>query len=159
MARNKGLIPFSGNFEPQAAGPFDSRGVVSTKADLTDADTWKALDGNSYAYAGMTVTVTSDTPANNGLYWLAALPVTEESNWQRVGSVIQRYEVNLSSQLDGVKNAFDLGTSNYGTDFDLYYNNAHLEYNYNYELSGSTLTLTLTAPPAVGERLLFVYRA
>ena len=50
MARTKGLLPLSGNFEPQVAGPFDARSRVETKADLLLLATWQAKDGNPYTY-------------------------------------------------------------------------------------------------------------
>ena len=71
MGRTKGLLPLSGNFEPQVVGPFDARSRVETKADLLLLATWQAKDGNPYTYVGMVVTVYADaTEENNGIYRL-----------------------------------------------------------------------------------------
>ena len=87
MSRTNGLLPISANFEPQVAGPFDARMICDTKADLLLATTWEANDGGHYAYVGMLVTVYGDTtPANNGVYRLAALPYTSAGNWEQLGT-------------------------------------------------------------------------
>ena len=61
MARQKGTLPISANFEPQIAGAFDARANVPTIADLIVASNWTALDGSYYGYNGMTVTVAEDS--------------------------------------------------------------------------------------------------
>ena len=82
--RTRGTLGVSANFEPQIAGPFDGRMVCDTKADLLLATTWEANDGGHYAYVGMIVAVNGDsTPANNGVYRLAALPYTSAGNWEQ----------------------------------------------------------------------------
>ena len=87
MARTKGLLPLSGNFEPQVAGPFDARSRVETKADLLLTATWQAKDGNPYTYVGMVVTVYADqTEGNNGIYRLKAADYTQEGNWEKAGA-------------------------------------------------------------------------
>ena len=86
MARTKGLLNISANWEVQVAEPFDARGLVSTIADLTDPETFKANDGNVYVYKFMDVKVKDDpTPENNGWYLLRALPHTDIANWEKVG--------------------------------------------------------------------------
>ena len=86
-ARTKGLASFSANFESQMAAPIDARMVCDTKADLLLATTWEANDGGHYAYVGMIVAVNEDsTPANNGVYRLAALPYTSAGNWEQTGT-------------------------------------------------------------------------
>tara|TARA_R110001606_G_scaffold343487_1_gene492069 strand:+ start:535 stop:747 length:213 start_codon:yes stop_codon:yes gene_type:complete len=52
MARAKGTLPISANFEPQIAGAFDARANLPTKADLIIASNWTALDGSYYGYNG-----------------------------------------------------------------------------------------------------------
>ena len=115
MARSKGLLPFSGNFEPQVAGPFDARTVVGTVAELVLAATWTAKDGNVYSPVGLQVLVNNDTEANNGTYFL---PVGKDysvaGNWVKDGgnssgtgggnggSTIQTIEVNELSDLDNL---------------------------------------------------------
>lgn len=88
MARVSGSLGISSNFEPQIAAPFDARAIVPTKADLTVASNWTALDGGSYIYEGMTVTVAEDsTASNNGIYVLTdASDVTDINNWLFIGS-------------------------------------------------------------------------
>ena len=87
MSRQKGTAVVSFNFEPETASPLDARTVVQTKADLTNANTFLANDGNEYTYKGMIVSVTDDSTAtNNGLYRLKALPTTTASNWEYIGN-------------------------------------------------------------------------
>jgi len=87
MAREKGTVSFSANFEAQKAAPIDARMLVDTKADLISPTTWTANDGSIYAYLGMVVSVHSDsTPANNGVYQLTTLPYTIAGNWIQLGS-------------------------------------------------------------------------
>jgi len=87
MARTKGLLPLSGNFEPQVAGPFDARSRVETKADLLLLATWQSKDGNPYTYVGMVVTVYADaTEENNGIYRLKAADYTQANNWEKAGA-------------------------------------------------------------------------
>lgn len=90
MARVKGTLGISANFEPQIAAAFDARANVPTKADLILSSTWVALDSGTYVYKGMTVTVSEDsTPANNGIYVLldpADLTDASFAGWLFVGS-------------------------------------------------------------------------
>lgn len=87
MSRQKGIADVSFNFEPHSAAPLDARAVVATKADLTNANTFLSTDGLSYAYKGMTVSVTDDEVAeNNGLYVLKGTDTTSEESWDRAGS-------------------------------------------------------------------------
>lgn len=87
MARNKGLAPFSANFEPQIAAPLDARYVVDTVADLISSTIWTAHDSGIYTYKGMIVAVINDsTPENNGLYYLADDDYTNAGNWIKVGT-------------------------------------------------------------------------
>ena len=89
MARVKGTLGISANFEPQIAAAFDARANVPTKADLILAATWVALDSGTYVYNGMTVTVSEDsTAANNGIYVLldtAEIETADYSGWLFVG--------------------------------------------------------------------------
>ena len=65
MARAKGTLGISANFEPQIAASFDARANVPTKADLLVSSNWTANDGSSYVYNGMTVTVAEDSTSSN----------------------------------------------------------------------------------------------
>ena len=90
MARVKGTLGISANFEPQIAAAFDARANVPTKADLILAATWVALDSGTYVYNGMTVTVSEDsTASNNGIYVLldtAEIETSDYSGWLFIGS-------------------------------------------------------------------------
>ena len=90
MARVKGTLGISANFEPQIAAAFDARANVPTKAELILASTWTALDSGTYVYNGMTVTVSEDsTASNNGIYVLldtADLTASDFSGWLFIGS-------------------------------------------------------------------------
>ena len=90
MARVKGTLGISANFEPQIAAAFDARANVPTKAELILASTWTALDSGTYVYNGMTVTVSEDsTASNNGIYVLldtADLTAADFSGWLFIGS-------------------------------------------------------------------------
>jgi len=82
MARTKGLLDISANFEPETATPFDARAKVLTKADLLLTATW-----GTFSYKGMPVSVTDDSTAeNNGLYILKEDDFTAEASWEQVGS-------------------------------------------------------------------------
>ena len=75
MARQKGMLNLSGNLEPLAGAPLDSRSITPTVADLYIASNWP------YKYIGMKTTViaTGDT------YRLVNLDVTQESSWVKEG--------------------------------------------------------------------------
>ena len=89
MARNKGTLPISANFEPQIAGPFDARNKVDTFDDLLLDDTWRAKDNSIYAYRGMIVAVANDPdPTKNGAYILLNGDYTQSSSWQKSASFI-----------------------------------------------------------------------
>lgn len=96
MARQKGMLNLSGNLEPLAGAPLDSRTITPTVADLYIASNWP------YKYIGMktTVTATGDT------YRLVNLDVTQESSWVldggSGGQTIQYDELPAaSSSLEG----------------------------------------------------------
>ena len=52
MARTKGSMSVSANFEVKAAAPLDARYYVNTKADLTDSTSW-VTGGLAYIYQGI----------------------------------------------------------------------------------------------------------
>jgi hypothetical protein len=87
MARSKGTANYAGNFEPNKAAPLDARGKCGTYADLILDATWRANDGNLYAYDGMVTTVASDPNTSlNGVYWLKQLPFSDVANWEKIGT-------------------------------------------------------------------------
>jgi hypothetical protein len=83
MARTKGTLALSANFEPQIAAPLDARHVCSTVAELVLPATWTAKDGTVYAYQGMITSVWNDG-ANNGIYQLNGTDYTVAENWEKV---------------------------------------------------------------------------
>lgn len=92
MARKEGIIPFSGNFELRLAEPFDGRGRVENKSDLTLEATWLNDDGNIYLYNGIRVSVYADAIIrNNGVYVLldgvniGTPDYTNIDNWIKIG--------------------------------------------------------------------------
>ncbi len=103
MAREKGTVSFSANFEAQKASPVDARMLCGAKSDLTTASTWQANDGSTYAYVGMVVSVAGDpTPSNDGVYRLASLPLSAESSWASVGSSPDAVTGPLSATADAL---------------------------------------------------------
>lgn len=70
MARTKGILNISSNFEPQIAGAFDARLAVEYNNDLILDETWTALDGIIYPPNGLTICVFGDTEELNGIYFL-----------------------------------------------------------------------------------------
>ena len=68
------------------AGPFDSKMLVKTKAELTQAATWIPQGGSMPVhYAGMIVSVNADTVTeNNGVYILKNAAFSNESNWVKL---------------------------------------------------------------------------
>ena len=94
MARVKGMVARSSNYEVSVKKPLDARSLVKTYEDLTLESNW-LIDGKSVAYNGMLVAVanTSDT-SKNGLYFLFDIEcttslkspdVTSEANWLKIG--------------------------------------------------------------------------
>ena len=101
MARNKGLLGISANFEPQVAAPFDSRIVVENISDLTEIETWQALDGGVYLYKGLVVSVTEDS----SLYILKDYQNYDNlDNWQKVYNSGEVLDISgsLSERIDAI---------------------------------------------------------
>lgn len=98
MSRYKGKSTLTGTYDVKYYGPLDTRLLVPTYADLTDAANW-TIDGyGSNAYNGMIVAVGSNEsdPTKNGIYRLfdAENPgpkdepdVTKEENWRRIAEI------------------------------------------------------------------------
>lgn len=87
MSRDRGTFTFAANFEPLLRAPIDARQRVNTKADLTSPTTWDDGTGQYWLYAGMLVSVVSDsTPSNNGLYYLTNhMFFTDPNMWVKIG--------------------------------------------------------------------------
>lgn len=113
MARQKGMLNLSGNLEPLAGAPLDSRDITPTVADLYIASNWP------YKYIGMktTVTATGDT------YRLVNLDVTQESSWVKEGGesgqTIQVESMPMATESDLGKVLQYIGTT------DLLYTNGY----------------------------------
>lgn len=92
MARVRGSIPFSSNYEASISKPMDARMLVPSYNDLLDNSNWLTSKNTPCCFNGMLVAVanTSDT-SKNGLYMLfdkdnARKPnVTIETNWIKIG--------------------------------------------------------------------------
>lgn len=96
MARVKGALIATSNYEVQVKKPLDARSLVPSYNDLTIKENWvKSGTAQVIAYNGMLVAVanTSDT-SKNGLYMLFDIncttalkspDVTVESNWIKIG--------------------------------------------------------------------------
>ena len=81
MARTKGSMSVSANFEVKAASPVDARYQVNTLADLTDNNSW-ITGGIAYVYQGMQVYVKSEQK----VYILVSNNFTTLNNWKELGS-------------------------------------------------------------------------
>lgn len=78
MARRKGVVTVSTNYEVKIKAPFDARQLCDIKEDLTSPNSW----AYSSTYAGMLVSVANDPIAeNNGVYFLKVDEPTVESSW------------------------------------------------------------------------------
>lgn len=78
MARRKGVVTVSTNYEVKIKAPFDARQLCDIKEDLTSPNSWVY----SSTYAGMLVSVANDPIAeNNGVYFLKVDEPTVESSW------------------------------------------------------------------------------
>lgn len=100
MARIKGLVPCSVNFEVNKTAPLDSRTVVDTILELTQTETWADDSGKVWLYDGLVVSVKE----NNGLYVLNGfgadpLAYTDADNWHQIDATAAKVELvnNLTS--------------------------------------------------------------
>ncbi len=102
MARNKGNLNFSGNFEIKSTAPIDARTIVPTVLELTESSTWIDEDSKIWLYDGLVVSVLE----NHGLYMLKNYdPVSNPSaysdadNWIRIDASAAKIDVvdNLTS--------------------------------------------------------------
>ena len=142
MGRIKGVVPFSGTFEPQAAGGIDGRIAVEFKSDLINPDVWKALDGNVYVYKGMPVTVWNDG-ANNGVYVLIADDYTDINNWLCVGSgnIVNAVSNSLNNFGRPVNGEIEIDLDAIVTDLQYtnkFYSGLYAEGQYVYFIGGSS---------------------
>lgn len=100
MARVKGLVPCSVNFEVNKTAPLDSRSVIDTKAELTLTATWADSNNGVWLYDGLVVAVKED----NSLYMLIGQEAdptayTSISNWHQIDAAAAKVNVinNLTS--------------------------------------------------------------
>ena len=102
MARDRGTFTAAANYEPLKAAPFDARQLVDTKIDLISPDTWQQINGDTWVYVGMLVTVARDSDVNNnGTYRLIQLPYTDINNWIRQADNIDIQ--HLQAQIDDIE--------------------------------------------------------
>ena len=94
MARTKGSMSVSANFEVKAAAPLDARYYVNTKADLTDSTSW-VTGGLAYIYQGIQVYVL----AEHRVYILVDNDYTVAANWVALGSGLSDGAYATSSTL------------------------------------------------------------
>ncbi len=85
MARIKGLVNCSVNFEVNKTAPLDSRTVVDTVLELTELNTWADESGKVWLYDGLVVAVKE----NNGLYMLTGqdedpTAYSDSNNWHKI---------------------------------------------------------------------------
>lgn len=87
MARQKGLISYSNNFEVTYGQPLDARVIVENKSDLTTLSTWEYYDNNVYLYNGLVVAVYADVnEEDRGLYMLIDFEnYNLDASWLKVG--------------------------------------------------------------------------
>lgn len=95
MSRYKGKAVAISTYDVKYYGPYDTRMLVPTFADLLDESNWTIEGYGSNAYNGMIVVVGSNTDdiSKNGIYRLFDInnpnpkdepDVTKEENWHRV---------------------------------------------------------------------------
>ena len=91
MSRIQGTVNAALSYERQLSQPLDATSVVSTVADLTNADTFITPDKEKYCYYGMLVSVTEK--GDNNVYKLIDLgdgklaneAQLNSNNWVKIG--------------------------------------------------------------------------
>jgi hypothetical protein len=111
MARVKGMVARSTNYEVTVKKPLDARSLVKTHEDLLLDSNWKDDSGKSIAYNGMIVAVANtDDTSKNGLYFLfdatctstlKSPTVTVEANWIKLADTSEIS--NLVSRLNDIE--------------------------------------------------------
>lgn len=85
MARERGTFNFSASLEVKKQGALDSRLVIQTYAELTQAATWADTDNKIWLYDGMIVSVVADSTGKNGVYMLTSKDnYNQASSWTRI---------------------------------------------------------------------------
>lgn len=152
MARQKGMLNLSGNLEPLAGAPLDSRTITPTVADLYIASNWP------YKYIGMktTVTATGDT------YRLVDLDVTQESSWVldggSGGQTIQVESMPMATESDLGKVLQYIGATNLNYTNGYFYkcvykNSSYLweQHNVQPDAEGQTIQVSELPTAAIGQ--------
>lgn len=83
MARNKGTFTFAATLEVQAANALDPRGVVNTKAELINKETWPYEGETIYVYNCMQVAVVEE----KAVYMLidpSKILESDYSGWKKI---------------------------------------------------------------------------
>ena len=122
MARVKGMITRSSNYEVSVKKPLDARSLVKTYEDLLLESNWLNSSGKSIAYNGMLVAVANtDDTSKNGLYFLFDINctttlkspnVTNEANWLRIGDTSEISDlvdriVKIDTELSDINDRLD----------------------------------------------------
>lgn len=106
MARSKGSMKVSANFEVSAAAPLDARYVVSTLNDLTDSSSW-VNGGMTYIYRGMQVYVMSEQK----LYILISNNYKTLANWKELPQADDVHSDGVYKTTDTITFAIDSTTT------------------------------------------------
>ena len=92
MARVRGSIPFSSNYEASISKPMDARMLVPSYDDLLDNTNWLTSKNTPCCFNGMLVAVANTTDTSkNGLYMLfdkentRRPDVSIDANWIKIG--------------------------------------------------------------------------
>ena len=83
MARNKGTFKFAATLEVQSANALDPRGVVNTKAELINKETWPYEGETIYVYNCMQVAVVEE----KAVYMLidpSKILESDYSGWKKI---------------------------------------------------------------------------
>lgn len=141
MARVRGALNATSNYEVQVKKPLDARMLVPSYDDLLLKDNWvKVGTTQSIAYNGMLVAVANTTDTSkNGLYFLfdAAVTglkspdVTSAENWIKIGETtdisdfaerltnIESELVDIEERLLSLETKSDVETIGYRVDFPM----------------------------------------
>ena len=82
LNREPGQLIFPASIERNINGPLDASMLINTFSALTQADTFKSIDGYDFTYKGLfTAVVNDEEEYKNGLYVLIDLPSTNPDHW------------------------------------------------------------------------------
>lgn len=138
MARVRGELNATSNYEVQVKKPFDARMLVPSYDDLLLKDNWVKDGTIPIVYNGMIVAVANTTDTSkNGIYFLfdatvtgrKSPDVTNEANWIKVGetadisdfaervTAIETELASIKDRLDALETKSDVETYGYRSGF------------------------------------------